>query len=1051
MDDEILNTCLSSEPHDDNIKEHLLHFLGCIDISDRYKFLNEDDHPLWQGETQHYIKLGNTPEEAAGLSREKRQRWMADCQSELRRIDFLRDKVSEDKEDSHLVDKVKESGRGWKQSKEYRENIEDVKAWRTAKGKLNEDSRKCYEPAKHTSRTAYESEKDVNVPFMEFENSKPAEEKLTHDIWGKFPDQKTTIKSLLDEQKGPENLLYRHRFPERIKYFHLPSNNMLWAEEAIARFFNQEKPNFHAIRRELQRQANSEAALVLKESHWRGQLHGGRNTTNSRFMRPFCEAVSSHSDDVDPVPRNLVLFMPYLHWETTRSRERFAQLIEEIVYKKKKERRRADKKNKEARQQERLLLKRPVLEPTADENRTSSIFGEITDRVKKAISRDDEVIEELDPQDQADAGSDEDAICDTAWQPRFRRRIFTMGTLLDKMKLPKSEIEIDERGRVKIRNKLGQYLIDAARLFEGMTNYRDKKLLENFLIADAPMHPRRTLDQAYYWSLNNTRSRDRDQVVYRATTPDPGAFHSYNAETCRWKDHDHLAVHETCDDCTANIRKVSRVVMVDQLWMWILDAKTIITCFPKRYGANKHDSSGVHKSIRIRLGEGRFQQVKSVFDLALIIFEECSNTFFDRTRTSDKQPQVLDAFSEAIGNIMHRQTVGFERLWRWTEEARKIYRSRSERVVSDLHVPLLDINPEGELEKEIKDIVEELGIMVYVNKEHRDVLKQFIIHVDHILDPNGQFGVASAPGPTFPRALDAHRTPMMTPLVTPLIELPDPLQMPEDIQAAATAAKERRDTYKWFKVNADELLTRVNDRIEQLEELERSAEATATSVKDLLDLKSQQAGVVQAWQSVQQSNEAIKQGRSIMVFTVVTIIFLPLSFMSSVFGMNAIDFSDENGNTMHLHEQLTYMFAISAGVIALTLFLSLSAWTRAAIWYVYKRTATSVFVHTGLYQQFLDVDMPSHKLYRHAVEATDKLKDKEIKARLDQRRRKRVAEERKKKTTNQSGPNGSSNALAQNGNGTNGSIPPQATSKRGGWWNCVDADREEDVELGGRR
>jgi hypothetical protein len=176
---------------------------------------------------------------------------------------------------------------------------------------------------------------------------------------------------------------------------------------------------------------------------------------------------------------------------------------------------------------------------------------------------------------------------------------------------------------------------------------------------------------------------------------------------------------------------------------------------------------------------------------------------------------------------MHRQTVGFERLWRWTEEARKIYKSGSDAITSDLHVPLLDINPEGELEKEIKDIVEELGIMVYINKEHRDVLKQFVTHVDHILDPFGEFGVKT-PTSTIMRnkILDSQRTPV----ATPLLEKPDPMRSEADIKAAATAERDRRDTYRWFKVNADEMMNRVSDRIEQLEELERSAEATAASV-----------------------------------------------------------------------------------------------------------------------------------------------------------------------------------------------------------------------------
>lgn len=89
-----------------------------------------------------------------------------------------------------------------------------------------------------------------------------------------------------------------------------------------------------------------------------------------------------------------------------------------------------------------------------------------------------------------------------------------------------------------------------------------------------------------------------------------------------------------CIDCRTNIRKVSRVIMVNQLWMWILDKKTILTAFPKRYRVNKQDYSGVHKAIRMRLKGLKGDHIKTVFDLALIILDKCSNAFFlDRTKT----------------------------------------------------------------------------------------------------------------------------------------------------------------------------------------------------------------------------------------------------------------------------------------------------------------------------------------------------------------------------------------------------------------------------------
>jgi hypothetical protein len=79
---------------------------------------------------------------------------------------------------------------------------------------------------------------------------------------------------------------------------------------------------------------------------------------------------------------------------------------------------------------------------------------------------------------------------------------------------------------------------------------------------------------------------------------------------------------------------------------------TIITSFPKRYGRNKPDPSAVHKSIRIRLKNARKNEIRSVYDLALIIIDECAKVFFDRTKTADRQPQVMDIFAEAIGNIV---------------------------------------------------------------------------------------------------------------------------------------------------------------------------------------------------------------------------------------------------------------------------------------------------------------------------------------------------------------------------------------------------------------
>jgi hypothetical protein len=108
------------------------------------------------------------------------------------------------------------------------------------------------------------------------------------------------------------------------------------------------------------------------------------------------------------------------------------------------------------------------------------------------------------------------------------------------------------------REALGRLLRLAANVSEGMNSHVDEKLMLEYLHADPPLQPRRTLDQSYYGALKNTEVRDRDQVVYRATTPMP--------HEC-----DRKHPKDQCLTCQENIRKVPRLIMVDQLWLWILD------------------------------------------------------------------------------------------------------------------------------------------------------------------------------------------------------------------------------------------------------------------------------------------------------------------------------------------------------------------------------------------------------------------------------------------------------------------------------------------------
>lgn len=75
--------------------------------------------------------------------------------------------------------------------------------------------------------------------------------------------------------------------------------------------------------------------------------------------------------------------------------------------------------------------------------------------------------------------------------------------------------------------------------FENLDRY--ERLVWTYLYDEHPLHIRRTLDQSYYSTLDNTEARDVDQIPYKY-------FNQHFKDS---------TMHP--------------VLMVDQLWLWVLD------------------------------------------------------------------------------------------------------------------------------------------------------------------------------------------------------------------------------------------------------------------------------------------------------------------------------------------------------------------------------------------------------------------------------------------------------------------------------------------------
>jgi hypothetical protein len=101
----------------------------------------------------------------------------------------------------------------------------------------------------------------------------------------------------------------------------------------------------------------------------------------------------------------------------------------------------------------------------------------------------------------------------------------------------------------------------------GMFRYYTK-MMDEQLIADTPLHLRRTLDQYYYSHMKNTDQRDYDQVVTK---------YGKGGEFWSSIDDQEDRSEETFNDKKERLstgNETHTILMVDQLWLWIIGSST---------------------------------------------------------------------------------------------------------------------------------------------------------------------------------------------------------------------------------------------------------------------------------------------------------------------------------------------------------------------------------------------------------------------------------------------------------------------------------------------
>ncbi|KAI0965770.1 ankyrin repeat-containing domain protein [Xylaria arbuscula] len=408
---------------------------------------------------------------------------------------------------------------------------------------------------------------------------------------------------------------------------------------------------------------------------------------------------------------------------------------------------------------------------------------------------------------------------------------------------------------------------------EGSNN--TEKLHWMYLGEKHPLHIRRTLDQYYYSDSSNLEKRDDDQT------------------TLRWFEDQNLDPEEIPPVLT----------MVDQLWMWILpkcgpSPPTIITAFPQ--GSSMNDPARRTALVNNIIGKCGDFGSRSSYEVAEVIVAECSRIYFDSMSNRERTTQFLDVFRTSIGTIMDNDIVRFRQFQMTIENLAKLMDKEKNKNIEDEKQPQKEETPtnnpnqpgqpEGPLDE--KKVLRNL---LNIEKDIEDLRRIKDIRDElHMMDSvfRKQDGV---------------------------------IQAMDQITQRRNGRNGIKDTSYGVSIHtsSDHLQAVIKRNLEEVEALDRFARKAGAAIEQLLELKQKQADLLLT-NAIYNINDATdKQGKTILAFTLVTILFLPLSFMASFLALDVSQFP-RHGDKLSLNWVVTIILSVSLPLAVLFSFVAFS-------------------------------------------------------------------------------------------------------------------------------
>lgn len=408
-------------------------------------------------------------------------------------------------------------------------------------------------------------------------------------------------------------------------------------------------------------------------------------------------------------------------------------------------------------------------------------------------------------------------------------------------------------------------------------------------------HPRRTMDQFAFPHLRSTEKRDESQVVSKLTGKE------------------------------ADLREKggARMIMVDQLWMclmveeyrpteearttaevrasapeWEYETSHVISSFPHTsYVRQATDPDSLYDAVDIRqniLEEMERRGFKHWEESTEKVKSKDNDSLVETPKMNGPEVASLILTSALLGAVSQRNhwelkffDVFEEHIGNITEQHNNIFELSTARIASGQRRTNVTEQRTKELQQnlEISDVIDELGMLQQLFRNQLEVLSKAFKRLD------------------------------------------------------------KRKSLKPLQAGIQSIIRKIEDEYEpKVLNMMKESERLRKSIMNLLDILQNEASIDEARYANQQSLFAAKQvmtsqdqadaaqlqSKILFVFTFVTIVFLPLGFITSYYGMNIIDISDPDGGTKAKNYAISDVSKVMAAVtICITTIFVIGAW----LWY----------------------------------------------------------------------------------------------------------------------